>query len=90
MVLTAAQHQAFFTNQMLTPNQTRQQLVLEGMSQVTDLLDCAESMLDSLEDRLRKRGAGQAPLVFSPVSKNRMLQASELLRFYEVVGRPCR
>ena len=39
MVLTAAQHEAFFENQMLIPQATRIQLGNEGISRVHDLLD---------------------------------------------------
>ena len=88
MVLTAAQQAAFFANQMLVPAATRLQMVNEGMSAVQDLLECNENMLDSLEDRLRKPGQGIAPFVFSPVTKNRLLQASQLMKFCNAVGRP--
>ena len=88
MVLTAAQQAAFFTNQMLVPAATRLQMVTEGVSTVQDLLDYNENMLDSLEDRLRKPGQGIAPFVFSPVTKNRLLQASQLMKYYNAVGRP--
>ena len=80
MVLTAGQQAAFFANQMLVPATTRNRMVLEGASTVEDLLECNEDMLDSLEDRLRKPGQGIAPFVFSPATKNRLLQASQLMK----------
>ena len=88
MVLTAAQQAAFFANQMLVPAAARDRMVIEGVSTIQDLLEYNENMLDSLEDRLRKPGQGIAPFVFSPATKNRLLQASQLMKYYNAVGRP--
>ena len=62
-------------------------LFLEGISRVQDLINCNENMLDSLEDHLRKLGQGSPRFVFSPVSKNRMLQTSELMMRCQAIGR---
>jgi hypothetical protein len=90
MVLTAAQTTAFFeqATQMAIPNATVIALQSEGINNIGDLIDFDKATLTQVADNLRRPGGGGAPLVFGAKSQQRLLAATNLVRYYDTVGRP--
>ena len=89
--------------QMNSPNATVVKLAEEGITAVGDLIDFDEESLQLVSDNLRRPGgriadptpgaaAGASiptpPFVFGAKSQKRLMAASDLIRFYETVGRP--
>jgi hypothetical protein len=90
MVLTAAQTTAFFqqATQMTTPNATVIALQNEGIDTIGDLIDFDKTTLTQVADNLHIPGGGGAPLVFGAKSQQRLLAATDLVKYYNTVGRP--
>jgi hypothetical protein len=90
MVLTAAQTMAFFkqATQMVIPNVTVIALENEGIDTIEDLIDVDKTTLTQVADNLRRPGGGGAPLVFGAKSQQRLLAATNLVKYYDTVGRP--
>jgi hypothetical protein len=88
--------------QMAIPHETRVQLATEGIDTVDDLGEFDEDNLKQIADNLR-RPSGRVPIdpindpngatmatpafVFGAKSHNRLKAASDLVRYYETVGR---
>ena len=90
-------------DQMALPHETVVQLAQEGIETVGDLVDFDKDTLQQVADNLRRPGGRipdpnpQAaegatiptpPFVFGAKSQKRLLVASNLMKFYETVGRP--
>mgnify|MGYP001106517421 CR=1 FL=1 len=101
MVLTAGQTTAFFehADQMGIPHATVIQLQAEGITMVDDLLELDKDMLKMIASNLSKPagrvpnpgGAGTIPtppFAFGARSQARLLDAANLVRFYDTIGRP--
>lgn len=94
MVLTAAQTTAFFRQpaQMGLPATTIAQMAQEGIETVEDLSEFTKEDIDNLASTLRKMSApGARPaanFTFGAKSQKRLAVAAEIVRYYEVVGRP--
>ena len=93
MVLTAAQTTQFFTeaDQMGLPPATFQQLAQEGITTVEDLSEFSKEDIDNLASTLRKTprpGVNPAAnFVFGAKSQKRLAVATEIVRYYNNVGR---
>jgi hypothetical protein len=89
MVLTAAQTTAFFeqATQMAIPNATVIALQNEGINNIGDLIDFDKATLTQVADNLRRPGGGGTPLVFGAKSQQRLLAATDLVKYYDTVGR---
>jgi hypothetical protein len=90
MVLTAAQTTAFFkqATQMAILHATVIALQNEGIDNNGDLIDFNKAALTQVADNLRRPGGGGAPLVFGGAkSQQRLLVATDLVRYYNTVGR---
>ncbi|KAL3933286.1 MAG: hypothetical protein SGARI_003740 [Bacillariaceae sp.] len=101
MVLTTQNNNYFFedASQMNLPRDTRLQLAVEGIQTVSDLLDFDESTLEDVAKNLRyppgrvadpldaNRSIPTPPFVVSAKSLKRLTAASELVRYYETIGR---
>ena len=90
MVFTVAQTTTFFkdNDQMALPHATVVQLGTEGISTVDDLLDFDKENLQQVAQNLRRPpGAGAVPFTFGAKSAKRLLAASNLIRFYDAIGR---
>ena len=89
-------------NQMGIPHYTVVQLQQEGISVIADLAEFDKDSLEQLASNLRRpggripdpnptaaRGATipTPPFVFGMKSQKRLLVASDLVRFYDTVGR---
>jgi hypothetical protein len=90
MVLTAAQTTQFFEGdaQMAIPNGTVLELVNEGINTVDDLAEFDKDTLGQVAYSLRRPAAGAGPFVFGAKYQKRLIVACELVRYYEIVGRP--
>ena len=84
MVLTAAQTTAFFRNedQMGIPQETFPRLANEGIVTVADLADFNKTSIKRLADNLNKAG-----LVFGAKCEQRLVVASNLVKYYNTTGR---
>ena len=89
MVFTAAQTTAFFedANQMAIPHATVVQLSTEGIDNVEDLGDFDKDNLNQVATNLRRPPGGAAAFTFGAKSQKRLLAASNLVSFYENIGR---
>ena len=101
MVLTQAQTTAFFenANQMAIPNATVVKLSSEGISNAMDLSEFDKTSINQIADNLRRPGGRVVdpndpnatiptpPFVFGAKSQQRLLVASDAVRFYETIGR---
>ena len=90
MVLTAAQRIAFFQQdtQLGIPAATYAQLAIEGIQNEHDLLDFYETNIKQVAENLRRpAGAGAVPFVFGAKSKQRLIHACDLMRYYDMTGR---
>ena len=87
MVLTNAQTQAFFSEaaQMGLEAATIAFLTTEGISTVNDLAEFSKDDIDNLAKSIRGDPAG---VVFGIKSQKRLIVSSNLIRFYDLVGRP--
>ena len=89
MVLTAAQTNTFFTDagQMGIPAATVTQMANEGISTVDDLIDFDKDTIDQMANNLRRPPGGAAAFAFGARSAKRLLTATKLVRFYDMIGR---
>jgi hypothetical protein len=84
------------------PAETRLQLTNEGIDSVLDLSDFYKDTLAQVADNLRRPGGrtpnpdpnappgstiAQPPFVFGAKSQKRLLEACELIRYYEMISR---
>jgi hypothetical protein len=89
-------------DQMGIPAETRLQLANEGIDDVSHLADFHKDTLTQVADNLRQPGGripnpdpnappgstiAQPPFVFGAKSQKRLLEACELIRYYEMVSR---
>jgi hypothetical protein len=89
-------------DQMGIPADTRIQLTNEGIDSVSDLSDFYKDTLTQVADNLRRPGGripnpdpnappgstiAQPPFVFGAKSQKRLLDACELVRYYEMISR---
>ena len=84
MVLTAAQTTAFFRNedQMGVPQETFPRLASEGIVSVADLADFNKHSIKRLAENVNKAG-----LVFGAKCEQRLIVASNLVKYYNMTGR---
>ena len=89
MVFTAAQTSAFFEDpdQMAIPHATVIQLSTEGIDNVDDLGDFDKDNLNQVATNLRRPPGGAAAFTFGAKSQKKLWAASNLVRFYDNIGR---
>ena len=102
MVLTQGQISEFFVTQMQLPAETVTKLEDEGILHPTDLKEFDKEAMARIDGNLRKPGdripnpdpgaqAGSTiprpPYILSAKSQKRLLEAGELMRFYDAIGR---
>ena len=89
MVLTNAQNNAFFTDniQMWLSAATFNQLLVEGIQTVNDLLDFNKDSLEQVANNLHHPAAGATAFAFGAKSHKCLPVATKLVKFYETVGR---
>jgi hypothetical protein len=90
-------------DQMGIPQPTREKLKDEGIENPSDLADFDKDTLHQVAENLRKPGdrianpdpnaavgstIARPPYVFGAKSQKRLLETSELVRFYTTIGRP--
>ena len=86
MVLTHNNNETFFTNATYIGMSAgaRTALIAEGIQSAPDLEEFTEATIKALAKDLRSR---TPPIQISARAEQRLIQASELVRFYETVGR---
>ena len=73
---------------MAIPHATVVQLGTEGITTVDDLIDFDKENLQQVAQNLRRPpGAAAVPFTFGAKSSKRLLAASNLVRFYDAIGR---
>ena len=99
MVFTVAQTTAFFVDQMGIPEATRQELQHEGCVLIDDLANFTDDTWKQVAENFKKpRGMvpdpavnggmmPAPPIVFGAMSMQRLKVASDLVKYYEEVGR---
>lgn len=87
MVFTAAQNTAFFQVQMGLPQATINHLITEGIDNVDSLEEFSKDEFKQIAANCRQPPGGGAPLVFSARSLHRLLVASNIIKFYIMIGR---
>ena len=90
MVLTNAQTTAFFedADQMGVPNATVVHLNTEGITTVDDLSEFDKDTIEQIAANCRRPPGGAVSLAFGAKSMKRLIVACDLIRCYEMVGRP--
>ena len=89
MVFTGAQTTSFFedADQMAIPHATVVQLATEGINNVDDLGEFDKDNLNQVATNLRRPPGGAAAFTFGAKSQKRLMAASNLVRFYQTIGR---
>ena len=89
MVFTVAQTTAFFEDvkQMAIPHATVVQLATKGITIVDNLVDFDKENLKQVAENLRRPPGGAPAFTFGAKSAKRLLAASNLVKFYKVIGR---
>ena len=88
MVLTAAQHTAFFEDaaQLGIPHATIVQMRNEGIDNENDLADFDEDSIKQMAESLCRPASGVGPFAFGAKSHKRILVTCNLIHYYQTMG----